>query len=312
VGVRTLTFLAALLRDRKTRNLGWWELNDLVPRWVYILVRVVLGAVATAALCGVLFGLFGRPWFGVYFGVAAGTVVALALEAITTDRPRRLVLWDSHSRRFAVRAVLADLEFVSLGGIGGGLMAGLLYGPFYGILAGLVFGLVFAMVRRFVRPTEPKEALSPRGLLVSDRAAVLYSTLSGLGTGALVGGLLGGVVGARSAGLVVDVGGRLGEGLLGAALGAVIGGAVLGMMMQANSASGRFLTVQLWLAMQGRTPLRLMGFLEEAHRVGALRQVGAYYQFRHASLQDRLAARAQGSTAAAMVSAPGPGPVVSP
>ncbi|TDV47937.1 hypothetical protein CLV71_109172 [Actinophytocola oryzae] len=210
------------------------------------------------------------------------------------------MLWDSHSRRFAVRAVLTDLEFVLLGGIGGGLMAGLLYGPFYGILAGLVFGLVFAMVRRFVQPTEPKEALSPRGLLVSDRAAVLYAALAGVGTGALVGGFLGGVVGGDEAGLVVDVGGPVQEGLLGAGMGAVVVGAVLGMIVQANSASGRFITVQLWLALHGRTTVRLMSFLEEAHRVGVLRQVGAYYQFRHASLQDRLAA---------LASAQAPGPV---
>lgn len=308
VAVRTMTFLAVLLRDRGTRNLGWWELNDLVPRWFYIVLRMVLGAVGTGALCGVLFGLFGRATFGVYFGVVAGLVVAVLLEALTTDRPRRLVLWDTHSSRFAVRGVLADLEFVALGGIGGGLIAGLIFGPFYGILAGLACGLVFAMVRRFVRPTEPKEALSPRGLLASDRAVVLYATLAGMATGVVVGGLLGGVVGARAAGLVIDVGGPVQEGLLGALLGAVVVGAVLGMMMQANSASGRFITVRFWLTVREGTPFRIMGFLEEAHRVGVLRQVGAYYQFRHASLQDRLAARASGVPAPTR----DPGPVASP
>ncbi|TDV47936.1 NACHT domain-containing protein [Actinophytocola oryzae] len=60
-GMRTLTFLAALLRDRRTRNLGWWELTDLVPRWVYVLVRVVIGSVGTSVLSAVLFGLFGAP-----------------------------------------------------------------------------------------------------------------------------------------------------------------------------------------------------------------------------------------------------------
>ncbi|MEV0592861.1 hypothetical protein [Nonomuraea cavernae] len=32
-----------------------------------------------------------------------------------------------------------------------------------------------------------------------------------------------------------------------------------------------------------------MRFLDDAHRVGLLREVGAVYQFRHAKLQDRLA-----------------------
>jgi hypothetical protein len=313
-GERTLTYLATLLSSRKSRNLAWWELSELVPRWVFLTVRMLIGSVATAALCAVLFGLFGRPWFGGIFGLVSGAVVAAALEFITMDRPRRLVLWSSHSRRFALQALLADLEFVLIGGIGGGLIAGLLYGPFYGILAGMAFGVAFALVRRIAEPTEPKEAVSPAGLLASDRRAILYAALTGFATGALVGGFLGGVVGAREIGLVIDVGGRFQEGLLGAAIGAVLGGAVLGMMMHSNSASGRFLTAQLWLALYSHTPLRLMGFLDEAHRAGVLRQVGAYYQFRHASLQDRLATREPSTTrpptvaAAATAPTSGPGP----
>jgi hypothetical protein len=289
---RTLTFFAGFLDSKGTRDLAWWELATLVPRWVFLSIRVAIGAVATGALCAVLFGLFGRPWFGAVFGVLAGTAVAAALELITMERPRRLVIWNGHSRRFAVRALLADLEFVAIGAIGGGAIAGLIFGPFYGILAGVVFGVMFALVRRFAEPTEPKVAVSPAGLLASDRAAVLYSAVTGFLTGAVVGGFLGGVVGARDVGLVFDVGGPVEQGLLGAAIGAVLGGAVLGMMMQSNSASGRFVTAKLWLALHGHATPRLMPFLKEAHRVGVLRQVGAYYQFRHASLQDHLVGRA--------------------
>ena len=36
-------------------------------------------------------------------------------------------------------------------------------------------------------------------------------------------------------------------------------------------------------------PLRIIRFLEDAHRRGILRTVGTLYQFRHARLQDRLA-----------------------
>jgi hypothetical protein len=48
-------------------------------------------------------------------------------------------------------------------------------------------------------------------------------------------------------------------------------------------------TTAAWLAAQGRLPWRLMGFLDEAHQRGALRQVGSYYQFRHIELQRELA-----------------------
>jgi len=45
------------------------------------------------------------------------------------------------------------------------------------------------------------------------------------------------------------------------------------------------------LALLGRLPWRLMGFLEDAHIRGVLRQAGPVYQFRHIELQHRLAAR---------------------
>jgi hypothetical protein len=44
------------------------------------------------------------------------------------------------------------------------------------------------------------------------------------------------------------------------------------------------------LAVERRTPMRLMRFLGDAHQRNVLRAVGPSYQFRHARLQDRLAA----------------------
>ena len=46
---------------------------------------------------------------------------------------------------------------------------------------------------------------------------------------------------------------------------------------------------RLRFALAGRLPWRLQAFLAEAHRLGVLRQAGAVYQFRHATLQQRLA-----------------------
>jgi hypothetical protein len=289
---RTLLFLAQLLSARNTRDLAWWELSTLVPRWVFFALRAPIGVVVTGALCAVLFGLFGQFWFGLLFGAATGLGVAVALQFTPAERPRRIAVWNAVNRRFAVRALIADLEFVVIGGLGGGAVAGLLYGPLYGTYAGLAFGVVFAMVRRFVEPTEPQESVSPNGLLVSDQAAVGYTTLAGVGVGVLVGGAIGGFGDGRAVGLVVELGGPVQQGLLGAAVGGVLGGAVLGMMTQSNSASGLFVTTRLWFGLRGHTPFRLMRFLRDAHQAGILRQVGAYYQFRHASLQDRLAGRA--------------------
>jgi hypothetical protein len=46
---------------------------------------------------------------------------------------------------------------------------------------------------------------------------------------------------------------------------------------------------RLRFALTGRLPWRLQAFLADAHRLGVLRQAGAVYQFRHATLQQRLA-----------------------
>ncbi|MCQ4208636.1 NACHT domain-containing protein [Streptomyces longispororuber] len=64
----------------------------------------------------------------------------------------------------------------------------------------------------------------------------------------------------------------------------------VGFITLALSAWGGLLTARLWLCPAGRLPWRLMAFLADAHERGVLRQAGAVYQFRHARLQERLAA----------------------
>jgi hypothetical protein len=84
--------------------------------------------------------------------------------------------------------------------------------------------------------------------------------------------------------MVFPAGGRLSEGLVDGALFGL--GAAL--MVLPGRAWGVFVACRLFLAARGRSPLRLMSFLDDAHRRGVLRQAGAVYQFRHARLQDRL------------------------
>ncbi|MFD7897398.1 hypothetical protein [Streptomyces sp. NPDC059743] len=52
---------------------------------------------------------------------------------------------------------------------------------------------------------------------------------------------------------------------------------------------GQWVTLsRIWLPLTGRLPWAVSAFLQDAHRRGVLRQVGAVYQFRHARLQDHL------------------------
>ncbi|WP_394618876.1 DMT family transporter [Lentzea sp. JNUCC 0626] len=66
-------------------------------------------------------------------------------------------------------------------------------------------------------------------------------------------------------------------------------GLAVGLSVCLSRAWGAFGCTRLWLAACGHIPVRFMTFLDDAHRRGVLRQVGAVYQFRHARLQERLA-----------------------
>lgn len=288
VARRTLTFLAAHLDRTATRDLAWWRLPSAVPRAVFLLVRVFLGWLFCALLGLLFFGLFGRPLLGVALGSAVGVLGALPLGALHEKKPRRFVPRLLHRTELTPEFLVRDIGFAVVGLLVGGLIVGLVFGPGYGVAIGLVFGLAFGLVRRFTEPTESKEPISPTGVLRSDRVAVFSAAALGGLVGAMVGGFLGGVVGAGEYGLVLALP-PVQEGLLGAGTGLLLGAAGLGMIIQATSAWGQFTTTRIWLASRGSTPLRLMLFLQDAHKLGVLRQIGSVYQFRHVLLQDRLA-----------------------
>lgn len=78
---------------------------------------------------------------------------------------------------------------------------------------------------------------------------------------------------------------------------AVIGGVVM------SGAWVNFIVARLFFA--GRLPWRLMRFLEDAHRRGVLRQVGATYEFRHQRLQQYFAHQQTGRKASTAGAGPG-------
>lgn len=83
------------------------------------------------------------------------------------------------------------------------------------------------------------------------------------------------------------------DGILGALAVAISLGFSFGLMAGLGSPGDVYLLVKMRLWLTGKLPWRLMSFLEDAHRLELLRQVGPVYQFRHADLQDRLALQQQ-------------------
>ncbi|WP_329359159.1 NACHT domain-containing protein [Streptomyces sp. NBC_01483] len=142
-----------------------------------------------------------------------------------------------------------------------------------GFVIGVVGGLTSCLYRLMNTPVDVGRAPSPVASLRADRTSAIVR------------------------GAIVTAFGVLGSSLLTALLpSAAIGHTaalevwlLAGPLTVALSAWGWWLTARLWFWSTGQLPLGLMGFLEEAHRRGVLRQAGAVYQFRHVRLQERLA-----------------------
>ncbi|MER7692761.1 hypothetical protein [Streptomyces sp. NPDC097610] len=142
-----------------------------------------------------------------------------------------------------------------------------------GLLVGLVGGCVRGVHRALSAPSDVLRAAGPHSTLRTDRTA----SLARGGIAALLTAVV-----CLPVVLLSHDGGGLAT--AGAQLWIPVGATALAL-----GAWGRFLVTRVRLAVTGRAPWRLMGFLDEAHRRGALRQSGAYCEFRHRRLRRRLA-----------------------
>ncbi|WP_320772904.1 NACHT domain-containing protein [Streptomyces sp. CRN 30] len=144
----------------------------------------------------------------------------------------------------------------------------------FGVLIGAIGGCASGVYRALNTPSDTIRAAGPRSTLRTDRAATLARS-------AVAALLAGGVCL-----VLISLTGR------GHTLGTMHTEVwvQVGTNALALSAWGRLGAARIWLAVTGRAPWRLMKFLEEAHRRGVLRQSGAYYEFSHLRLQERLMA----------------------
>lgn len=153
----------------------------------------------------------------------------------------------------------------------------------FGVLIGAIGGCASGVYRALNTPSDTMRAAGPRSTLRTDRDATLArSAIAALLAGGACLVLIsamppGGTLGTMHTEVWVQV----------------------GTSSLALSAWGRLGTARIWLALTGRAPWRLMGFLDEAHRRGVLRQSGAHYEFRHLRLQQSLAAASVPASATA-------------
>lgn len=316
---RWLRHLAKHLQQEGTRDIAWWQLDRAIPPLPRSLVFTLVPALLVAATGWVA----GGPRVGLIYGLsfAIGGTVAHAIgqrAGPLSIEPR------FRAGRFTVRFLIGALIGLALG------VAWMLHAGGIAVLA-LVFGLGVGAYAWLDRPVDVARVSSPHSVLRSDRlAGLLFAGTLGGSLGlfygmayaytkseqlflifdgtfdialALASGLAGGVLGRFLFGrwgsvaygvACVAVGGQVfavdhsstTPWIVGTLFGLGVGAAVF-----SSRSWGSFVSARLWLSLRGRAPLRLMRFLDDAHRCGVLRQVGAVYQFRHARLQDRLASQ---------------------
>ena len=312
---KALVKIAARMNQDGTRDLSWWQL----PRWAPRAPRIIAGGLVAWLLAGLAVGLvfgfitgFGNAIYaGLTFGLLAGVAGGIAARG-TGDPPARLGrigrprLRRVFTKSTVIFGLMSWLAFALVLGLVLGLANQLLFtqgseftlvpdlelsleeGLIYGGAFGLVSALAVGLASAFADPDSTRSP-SPATSWRDDRR---HSVMIGLTVGLVIGLATGTAIG-LAFGLNQGVGSGLRDGALAGLLlfglmAAIVAGIGISRAWPATLVAAQ-------LAMRWHTPLRLMNFLDDAHQRNVLRTVGPVYQFRHARLQDRLAAVAANS-----------------
>ncbi|MEU6783881.1 NACHT domain-containing protein [Nonomuraea angiospora] len=289
---RYLSYLARAFPPAATRDIAWWHIGGTTPRirsWIVLalgLVGTLIGGLVVGFRDGLIGGLMGILMFGLMFGLMG---ISIRLEQTPGYANLRL----RGRTSLLLRSIKGPLRSSLVGGWAGGLVLGLvvelkdgladgvadilLGGQVVGLLGGLAGGLAGGLIK-WVEVPALSSFSTPQSSWRADMALFLLRLL----VAALVFGLVVGLL----AGLVLGPETGLKGGLM---VGLVVG--VMSSLIVGNHHAWIVCVVAVvpQAAVHG-LPWRIMGFLDDAHRLGLLRAVGPVYQFRHAALHDHLAA----------------------
>jgi hypothetical protein len=195
--------------------------------------------------------------------------------------------WRTKRRLHRLQINLRKLPDALVYGLGGGLVTGLGAAAIIGLspsvlvaASAVLVGVVINLLDTRIDTTDADQAVA---VLRSDRHAIVLQL--------------------ASLGVVVGVFAQLGfptrfadAAVFGIGLGV---GAGIGLGAATTPSGGlprtfpssvwiRYITAKWWLVVHRKVPVRLLAFLDEAHRLGVLRKAGAVYQFRHIDVQKHL------------------------
>jgi hypothetical protein len=274
--------IAAQMYKDSTRDLEWWRIHRWAPRMSRVITVGVIAGIVTWVVAGVAAGF----WPGLLIGAEIGALVGFLVWHKTDPRYGFLSRKGRLQLRYIFRRgfLLPVLVVTPLGGLGIGILIGVQRGVVAGLVTGLVLMLGMTALFGYISGFSDSDSTGSLSPLASWRSDSRYGLVSGV-VGALLVGLMFGVGEWRGVGHVTRYVAVLENGL-GFGLGF---GLILGLISFQTWASA---LVFIQLAGRWHTPMRLMRFLDDACERNVLRRVGPVYQFRHARLQDRLAAQA--------------------
>ena len=253
-------------------DLQWWR----IPDWAPANTRRLGGKIVVGVLYGVLIGVLLRTAFGLRFGVVGGAIFGIFCGY--------LVSWSKSRAPMRVGKVRLRQAFTwqtLMFGLGFGVIAGFIAGVAFGIAAGVLVMVVVGAAIGLEDALTNRDNISSSSPITSWRSDLMYGIMAGLMV-TVVGGTLIGVL----YGIIIKTG----------FVTAVVAGVTIGIAAGFlegpwDSATWVASLAFVQLTWRWHTPMQLMRFLDDARRRGVLRTVGPVYQFRHASLQDRLASQ---------------------
>ncbi|MGH4026617.1 MAG: NACHT domain-containing protein [Pseudonocardiaceae bacterium] len=295
-----LTYLAHRLDHTGTRNLRWWHLarHTLTPRSVGLAVGLLVGlmfalvvALTFGLTLGPAVGLAGGLTFGPTLGLVFGLMFGPTARRWLGDEPAYANLQLTQRVTLLTRRMMVGLAVGLVIGPAVGLAVGLVVGLPVGLVGGLAIGLAGGLGLGLTEwvgiPNRTDWASGPHSTYKATRTLTILQFCLGV----LVAGLAIGLAGGLTAGLTVTLATALTAGGAGGLTGGLTAGLTARRAGRLVIRSGAWLTYLLAisrLAARGKLPLRLMGFLDDAYRLGLLRTVGPAYQFRHAEFQDHI------------------------
>jgi hypothetical protein len=271
-----LTSFAHMMGRGDTHDLAWWRLPEVLPWWRRWLVTSLLTGLSPAAIFGLVGSFGGHPVRGLLGGLLFGPLAA-TFDVVTASYGQRRTPWGGIALGYGLTGPLTGaLAGALLMGTAGGTATGLVAGTAVGGASGLAAAWEAAhRLGARGRPSSgPDPAVSPEdGWHEDARQSRRFGALLGATVGATLG----------------LVSWRAGEPLIEVAASTLLALAFMPFAVIMLSPRTKTRLAALQLALDGRSPVRVVRFLEDARRRSILRAVGPVYQFRHARLQDVLA-----------------------